>query len=128
MPSSSALLSGFVIAATLAMGAVVWATQGGTNEDGLLIAVFPPTMSERAIMETLARADGRFVRPSLPATIVIAHSQTPGFAERLKAHGAWLTYSSALFGAGLGGCMALSTIPYEPAAPLGTWMDASRAP
>jgi hypothetical protein len=116
MPSTSTLISSFLVAAFAAMALVLWASQGGANEDGLLIAVFPPTVDERSIMQAVVAAEGTFVRASLPATIVIAHSNEPGFADRLKAEGAWLTYSDAPFGDGLAGCLALATVPYERAA------------
>ena len=115
MPSTSSLILGFVLAACAAMALVLWTAQGDTNEDGLLIAVFPPAASERTIMTAIAQADGSFVRASLPRNVVIAHSATPGFAQRLKANGAWLTYSEAPFGDGLAGCLALATVPFEPA-------------
>lgn len=95
------------------MALVLWASQGDASDDGLLIAIFPPTASEQQIMEAVVAADGSFVRSSLPQTIVVAHSETPGFARRLKAQGAWLTYAQAPFGPELGGCMVLATVPYE---------------
>lgn len=97
------------------MALVLWASQSQANEDGLLIAVFPPTVSERTIMQAVTEAGGTFVRASLPETIIIAHSETTGFADRLKNAGAWLTYGQAPFGDGLAGCLALATAPYEPA-------------
>jgi hypothetical protein len=115
MPSTSTLISSFLLIAVAAMALVLWAAQGGTNEDGLLIAVFPPTASERTIMHAVVEAEGSFVRASLPETIIIAHSTQPGFADRLKAQGAWLTYSDAPFGNGLAGCLALATVPFERA-------------
>lgn len=115
MPSTSTLISSFVLIAVAAMALVLWASQGEANEDGLLVAVFPPTADERSIMQAVVAADGTFVRASLPETIVIAHSNEPGFADRLKAEGAWLTYSDAPFGDGLAGCLALATVPFERA-------------
>ncbi|MFK7793134.1 MAG: hypothetical protein AB8B88_10750 [Devosiaceae bacterium] len=115
MPSTSTLLSGFILVAFAAMGLVLWAAQSQANEDGLVIAVFPPTASERVIMQAISGAGGTFVRASLPETIVVAHSQAPGLADRLKAHGAWLTYGQAPFGRELGGCLALASVPFEPA-------------
>lgn len=114
MPSTSILISSFILAAMAAMALVLWASQGDAGEDGLLIAVFPPTTSERQIVEAVIAADGSLVRASLPETIVVAHSQTPGFAERLKRERAWLTYAQAPFGPELGGCLVLATAPYEP--------------
>ncbi|MBV6657547.1 MAG: hypothetical protein KI785_07240 [Devosiaceae bacterium] len=115
MPSTPALLTAFTVATLLAMSLVLWMAQGGQNEDGLLIVVFPPAASEGQIMSAIANADGTFVRSSLPKTIVIAHSDQPGLEQRLKASGAWLTYSQAPFGGSLAGCMALAAAPYEPA-------------
>lgn len=115
MPSTSTLISSFVLLSVAAMALVLWAAQGGANEDGLLIAVFPPTADERTIMQAVVAAEGTFVRASLPETIVIAHSRQPDFADRLKAEGAWLTYSDAPFGNGLAGCLALATVPFERA-------------
>lgn len=115
MPSTNALISGFLVAAFAAMALVLWASQGEANEDGLLIAVFPPTADERSIMQAIAAADGTFVRSSLPETTIIAHSNEPGFADRLKTEGAWLTYSDAPFGNGLAGCLALATVPLQGA-------------
>jgi hypothetical protein len=115
MPSTSTLISSFIVLAVAAMALVLSASQGEANEDGLLIAVFPPTADERSIMQAVVAAEGTFVRASLPETIVIAHSNEPGFADRLKAEGAWLTYSNAPFGDGLAGCLALATVPFERA-------------
>jgi hypothetical protein len=115
MPSTSTLISSFLLIAVAAMALVLWVAQGEVNEDGLVIAVFPPTANERTIMQAVVEANGTFVRASLPETIVIAHSTQPGFADRLKAQGAWLTYSDAPFGNGLAGCLALATVPFEPA-------------
>ncbi len=115
MPSTSTLISSFLLIAIGAMALVLWAAQGEANEDGLLIAVFPPTTNERTIMQAVVGAEGTFVRASLPETIVVAHSPQAGFAERLKAQGAWLTYSQAPFGPELGGCLVLASVPFERA-------------
>ncbi|MEM6381250.1 MAG: hypothetical protein AAF739_01130 [Pseudomonadota bacterium] len=109
MPNSVTLVSGFVAAAIVSMAFVLWFAQGDANEDGLVLAVFPPMTSEATIMRSIALADGTYVRASLPASIIIAHSSHPGFADRLKSNGAWLTYSEAPFGDQLAGCMALAT-------------------
>lgn len=113
MPSTGAVISSFILAACAAMALVLWVSQGDAGEDGLLIAVFPPTASEQQIMQAVVDAEGSFVRASLPRTIVVAHSSTPGFADRLKAQGAWLTYAQAPFGPELGGCLVLASAPYE---------------
>lgn len=115
MPSTSVLINSFILAACAAMALVIWVSQSDAGEDGLLIAVFPPTASERQIMQAVVAAEGSFVRTSLPETVIVAHSPTPGFAARLKAEGAWLTFAQPPFGPELGGCLALATIPYEPA-------------
>ena len=115
MPSASTLVSSFILAAIAAMALVLWVSQGEANEDGLLIAVFPPTASEFQIMRAVAASDGVYVRASLPETIVVAQSDTPGFADRLRAEGAWLTYGQSPFGPELAGCLALATVPFEPA-------------
>lgn len=115
MPSTSNLLLSFVCLSIAAMALVLWASQGEASEDGLIIAVFPPSTSERRIMEAVVAADGVLVRASLPQTVVVAHSLSPGFAARLKAQGVWLTYAQAPFGPELGGCMALASAPYAPA-------------
>ncbi len=117
MPSSSTLIAGFLLVAVSAMVLVLWASQSDANEDGLMIAVFPPTANERTIMTAVVDAGGTYVRASLPETIIVAHSAEPGFAERLRAQGAWLTYGRSPFGEGLGGCLALATVPYQPATP-----------
>ena len=116
MPSTSALLGSFVLAACAAMALVLWASQSDAGRDGLLIAVFSPTTSERAIMQAIASAEGSYVRSSLPSSIVVAHGDQPGFGDRLKAQGAWLTYAQAPFGPELGGCMVLASVPSEPTA------------
>lgn len=113
MPSNSTLIGSFILIAFAAMALVLWASQGDAGEDGLLIAVFPPTASERTIMQAVVAADGTFVRASLPESIVVAHSSEPGFADRLKAQGAWLTYAQAPFGPELGGCLVLASVPFE---------------
>ena len=118
MPSTSTLISSFILAAVAAMALVLWLSQGDAGEDGLLIAVFPPTANERQIIEAVIAAEGTYVRASLPETVVVAHSTTPGFAARLKRQGAWLTYAQAPFGPELGGCLVLATAPYEPIRPL----------
>ncbi len=118
MPSNSTLIGCFVLVAFAAMAMVLWASQSDASEDGLLIAVFPPTASERTIMEAVVAADGTFVRSSLPETIIVAHSTQDGFAERLKEQGAWLTYAQAPFGPELGGCLVLASVPFEPASAL----------
>jgi hypothetical protein len=115
MPATNTLISSFIVAACTAMALVLWASQGDAGEDGLLIAVFPPTTSEHHIMQAVVAADGNFVRASLPQTIVVAHSSTPGFADRLKVQGAWLTYAQAPFGPELGGCLVLASAPYQRA-------------
>ena len=115
MPSNTTLLLGFVCAAFVLMSAVLFVTQGEANEDGLIIAVFPPTARERAIMASLAAADASLVRTSLPRSVVVVHSDGADLRARLVANGAWLTYSRSPFGMELAGCMALSTVPFEPA-------------
>ena len=70
MPSASTLVSSFILAAIAAMALVLWVSQGEANEDGLLIAVFPPTASEFQIMRAVVASDGVYVRASLPETIV----------------------------------------------------------
>ena len=80
-----------------------------------MIAVFAPTADERTIMQAIVNAEGTFVRASLPDTIVIVHSNEAGFADRLRAQGAWLTYGQSPFGDQLAGCLVLATMPYEPA-------------
>jgi hypothetical protein len=115
MPSNSILVSSFILAAVAAMALVLWSAQGPANEDGLLIAVFAPSASERSIMHAVSDSGGTFVRASLPATIIIAHSAQAGFADRLKDAGALLTFSQAPFGDQMAGCLALATAPYEPA-------------
>lgn len=113
MPSTSTLINSFILAACAAMALVLWVSQGDAGEDGLLIAVFPPSTSQQQIMQAVVAADGAFVRSSLPESIVVAHSSTPGFADRLKAQGAWLTYAQAPFGPELGGCLVLASVPFE---------------
>lgn len=113
MPSTSVLINSFILVACAAMALVLWVSQGDAGEDGLLIVVFPPSASQQQIMEAVVAADGAFVRSSLPETIVVAHSSAPGFADRLKEQGAWLTYAQAPFGPELGGCLVLATAPYE---------------
>ncbi|MEM1284543.1 MAG: hypothetical protein AAGH43_04090 [Pseudomonadota bacterium] len=115
MPSTSTLISSFVVIAAAAMALVLWISQGEANEDGLLIAVFSPTATEREIMRAVTASDGVFVRSSLPETIVVAQSDSPGFADRLRSEGAWLTYGQSPFGPELAGCLALATAPFEPA-------------
>lgn len=115
MPSTSTLVNGFILATCAAMALVLWVSQGDAGEDGLLLAVFPPSASAQQIMQAIVAADGTYVRSSLPETIVVAHSNLPGFADRLKAQGAWLTYAQAPFGPELGGCMVLASAPYERA-------------
>ncbi|CAN0590737.1 unnamed protein product, partial [Ectocarpus sp. 12 AP-2014] len=77
--------------------------------------VFAPTTSERTIIEAVVASHGTYVRSSLPESIVVAHSTREGFAERLKAQGAWLTYAQAPFGPELGGCLVLASVPLERA-------------
>jgi hypothetical protein len=115
MPSNSTLIGSFILIAFAAMALVLWASQRDAGEDGLLIAVFPPTASERTIIEAVVAANGTYVRSSLPESIVVAHSTQEGFAERLKAQGAWLTYAQAPFGPELGGCLVLASVPFERA-------------
>lgn len=94
---------------------MLWLTQDGTDENGLLIAVFSPLADEEQIMRSIVLADGVFVRASAPSNFVIAASDAHDFDQRLKTHGALLTYSQNPFGGQLAGCLALATVPFVPA-------------
>jgi hypothetical protein len=94
-------------------------TSVGDRGTGTVIVVFSPTRSSRELFRSVAEASGSLVRPVpwLPRAWV-ARSLEPGFAGRLREHGAWGVYSADLLSArALLSCLRFSGPEYSSAAP-----------
>ena len=102
--SPGRLIGGFAIVAILAMAFVIYISQASASAAGILVAVFPPTIEQDETFSAIVAADGAFVRAGTPANIVLAASETPGFAGRLKDEGALLVYAGPRFGYELAAC------------------------
>ena len=102
--SPGRLIGGFAIAAILAMAIVIYVSQASSSAAGILVAVFPPSIQQQETFSAIVAADGSFVRAGVPSNIVLASSETPGFAGRLKEQGALLVYSGPRFGYELAAC------------------------
>lgn len=57
---------------------------------GTLAAVFPPGTDRTAVLAAVAEADGLVVRAGGWGSVLVAHSDKAGFAQRLRRAGAWL--------------------------------------
>jgi hypothetical protein len=55
---------------------------------GEMAVVFPPGTSEGVVFAAIRDAGGGFVAPSRFSNIVVAFGRDPGFAARIRAHGA----------------------------------------
>lgn len=57
---------------------------------GTLAAVFPPGTDQATAMAAVVAADGLVVRGGGWGSVLVVHSDEPGFAKRLRHAGAWL--------------------------------------
>ncbi len=60
-------------------------------DKGELGVVFPPWMDEAASMTAIVRAGGSIAAGTRFSNIVVAFAPDPGFSDRVREHGAWLT-------------------------------------
>ena len=67
------------------------------NAFGTVVAVFPASTSGDDIFDAVLQADGRLINSTLLDSAWIVHSDTPGFVQRLKSHGAWAVFKPSLF-------------------------------
>lgn len=87
----------------------------GDDGAGTVVVVFPPTASTRELFRSVIDAGGGIVRPvSWAPRVWVVRSTRPGFAGRLRRHGAWGVFSSALLDpSALFDCFRL--VPARPA-------------
>ena len=64
---------------------------------GTVVAVFPTSKTGNDIFNAVLQADGRLVNSTLLDSAWLVHSDTPGFVQRLKSHGAWAVFNPSLF-------------------------------
>jgi hypothetical protein len=70
--------------------------------DGRTVAaIFPPWIGGAVAFGRMADAGGEVVRAGLLDTILVGHSEDPGFVGRLHRMGAWLVLDPVAFG----GCL-----------------------
>jgi hypothetical protein len=60
------------------------------RSQGTLAAVFAPGTDQAAALAAVVEAEGLVVRTGGWGAVLVAHSDKPGFAERLRRAGAWL--------------------------------------
>jgi len=110
------LLSGLarrpLLAALVLMAASTVALAGleaRPREGSDVAAIFPPWVTGVGAFARVAQAGGSVVRPGALDTILVAHSDAPGFAERLQTVGAWLVVDPIAFG----GCLVRNSSSNE---------------
>jgi hypothetical protein len=57
---------------------------------GTLAAIFPPGTEQAEAMAAVVEAEGLVVRGGGWGSVLVVHSDKPGFAKRLRRAGAWL--------------------------------------
>jgi hypothetical protein len=73
---------------------------------GRMIAVFPPGLSNEAMVEKIAAAGGKPLRQTWASSVWVIDGDEPGLAGRLKQHGALSTYAELPVGVQMAGCFA----------------------
>ncbi len=76
------------------------------SQAGTLLAVFPPSTRPNSVFGKIILAGGDPVRPTWVRGTWVVHSDEPGFAGRLKQHGAIGAYTSSPILPQLAGCFA----------------------
>jgi hypothetical protein len=102
---AAALLAGAIAVTGLVFVLVMRQAALPAEASGTVLALFPPGIGAEARFAAIARADGRLVRGTALPNAVIVDGETPGFAGRLEAEGAWRVLAAGpfdLFAAG--GC------------------------
>lgn len=90
----------------VAMIALVRAAALDPDASGTMLAVFDPGVGEDTVFASLVAAGGRPVRRTwLPFVWIVAGNE-PGFAGRLKRHGALGAYGELPFAPAIAGCFA----------------------
>jgi hypothetical protein len=79
--------------ALFAVGAGAYASYAPPSQ-GQMAVVFAPWVSESEALHVVIAAGGRIVGPSRFDNIVIAFALDPGFGERIRASGAWMTLAA----------------------------------
>ena len=79
---------------------------------GTVAVLFDPGRDGERNFRAILAAGGSPVRPVVGSLLWIAHSETPGFAGRLRAEGARAVYGELSFGPVFAGCFAY--VPSEP--------------
>ena len=95
----------FAIAVALGSAAPLGWLQARPRDGQNVAAVFAPWLGTERAFGLVASAGGEIVRTGFIGTILVAHSDSPGFAERLRSAGAWMVVDPLA----LGGCLAPST-------------------
>jgi len=86
------LVTVFTVALLLAvsMTPILAAADLPGGSQGTLAAVFAPGTDQAEALAAVVQAEGLVVRAGGWGAVLVAHSDKPGFAERLRRAGAWL--------------------------------------
>jgi hypothetical protein len=86
-----------IVVSALTMAALEASPRNGQD----VAAIFPPWIDSGQAIERIAQAGGAVVRLGATDTILVVHSDSTDFPEKLRAQGAWLVVDPVAFG----GCL-----------------------
>ncbi len=104
--TAAALFAGILVFWLAAFALFMHLGRAAPDQSGSLLAVFSPSMAQSRIFASIVQAGGRPVRPTWMPGTWVAYGDEPGFAGRLKEHGAISAYASTPFLPQLAGCFA----------------------
>ncbi|MEQ8356547.1 MAG: hypothetical protein RH942_13475 [Kiloniellaceae bacterium] len=85
---------------------------------GRMLVLFPPSLGPNARLLAIVEAGGRPILQHAGGRVWLAESETPGFAGRLQAAGAWAAYAPTVIAVlPQGGCFYISVHPPGPPQP-----------
>jgi hypothetical protein len=90
----------------IGMAIIVRSAALDANASGKMLAVFEPGTSQDLIFRSLIVAGGKPVRDTWLPFVWVVMGDDPGFAGRLKQHGAMGTYGELPFAPAVAGCLA----------------------
>lgn len=99
------LLAAVLLFWAAALGIVAYAAMLPPERDGLVVAMFPPGISDEEVLFGVARADGRLVRPTWLSNVWLVAGDGDGFVGRLSDQGVLASFAPAVFEPmTMGGC------------------------
>lgn len=100
------IAAGFILVWVAAMGLAIHHAALPPEASGRMFAVFPPGLSNEAMVRKIAAAGGQPIRQTWASSVWVVSGDDPGLAGNLKHQGAMSAYGELPIGMQLAGCFA----------------------